>query len=116
MRHRGAEAGAANNNDNFFLKHRKKRPSGGSTVSSAYDGRWMLTGICRSNGRYLIRAPPKVAIPFEVTGELTLPYHALFKMVRYDLLRPLRPELDVIQNNCRVRFVGISQYAVRSLQ
>jgi hypothetical protein len=36
--------------------------------------------------------------------------HALFKMVRYVLLRPLRPELDVIQNNCRVRFVGISRY------
>jgi hypothetical protein len=35
---------------------------------------------------------------------------ALFKMVRYVLLRPLRPELDVIQNNCRVRFVGISRY------
>jgi hypothetical protein len=31
-------------------------------------------------------------------------------MVRYVLLRPLRPELDVIQNNCRVRFVGISRY------
>jgi hypothetical protein len=36
--------------------------------------------------------------------------HALFKMVRYVLLRPLRPVLEVIQNNCRVRFVGISQY------
>jgi hypothetical protein len=34
------------------------------------------------------------------------------KVVRYVLLRPLalRPELEVIQNNCRVRFVGISQY------
>jgi hypothetical protein len=31
-------------------------------------------------------------------------------MVRYVLLRPLRPELDVITNNCRVRFVGISRY------
>jgi hypothetical protein len=36
--------------------------------------------------------------------------HAFFKMVRYVLLRPLRPEVDVIQNNCRVRFVGISRY------
>jgi hypothetical protein len=36
--------------------------------------------------------------------------HALLKMVRHVLLRPLRPELDVIQNNCRVRFVGISRY------
>jgi hypothetical protein len=27
------------------------------TVLSADDGRWMSTGICRSNGRYLIRAP-----------------------------------------------------------
>jgi hypothetical protein len=36
--------------------------------------------------------------------------HALFKVVRYVLLRPLRPELEVIQNNCKVRFVGISQY------
>jgi hypothetical protein len=36
--------------------------------------------------------------------------HALFRMVSYVLLRPLRPELDVIQNNCRVRFVGISRY------
>jgi hypothetical protein len=36
--------------------------------------------------------------------------HALFKMVGYVLLRPLRPELDVIQNNCRVKFVGISRY------
>jgi hypothetical protein len=34
--------------------------------------------------------------------------HALFKMVRYVLLRPLRPELDDIQNNCRVKaHVGI---------
>jgi hypothetical protein len=31
-------------------------------------------------------------------------------MVRYVLLRPLRPELDVIQNNCRIRFVGILRY------
>jgi hypothetical protein len=51
----------------------------------------------------------------EVTGKTYLPIlesadHALFKMVRYVLLRPLRPELDVIQNNCRVRFVGISRY------
>jgi hypothetical protein len=44
-------------NDNFFLKHRKKRSSGGSTVSSADNGRWMSTCICRSNGRYLISAP-----------------------------------------------------------
>jgi hypothetical protein len=36
--------------------------------------------------------------------------HALGKMLRYILLRPLRPELDVIQNNGRVRFVGISRY------
>jgi hypothetical protein len=36
--------------------------------------------------------------------------HALFNVVRYVLLRPLRPELEVIQYNCRVRFVGISQY------
>jgi signal peptidase I len=36
--------------------------------------------------------------------------YVLFKMVRYVLLRPLRPELDVIQNNCRVRFVRISRY------
>jgi hypothetical protein len=36
--------------------------------------------------------------------------HALFKMVRCVLLRTLRPELDVVQNNCRVRFVGISRY------
>jgi hypothetical protein len=36
--------------------------------------------------------------------------HALLKKVRYVLLRPLGPELDVIQNNCRVRFVGISRY------
>jgi hypothetical protein len=35
--------------------------------------------------------------------------YALFKMVRYILLRPLRPELDVIQNSCRVEFVGISR-------
>jgi hypothetical protein len=44
-------------NNNIFLKHRKKRPSGSSTVSSAYDDRWMSTGICHSNGRYLTRAP-----------------------------------------------------------
>jgi hypothetical protein len=43
--------------DEFFLKHRKKRSSGGSTVLSSDDGRWMSTVICRSNGRYLIRAP-----------------------------------------------------------
>jgi hypothetical protein len=36
--------------------------------------------------------------------------HALFKMVRYVLLQPLRPEQDINQNNCRVRFVGISRY------
>jgi hypothetical protein len=42
---------------NFVLKHGKKRSSGGSTVSSADDGCWMSTVICRSNGRYLIRAP-----------------------------------------------------------
>jgi hypothetical protein len=41
-------------NDNIFLKHRKKRSSGGSTVLSADDGRWMSRGICRLNGRYLI--------------------------------------------------------------
>jgi hypothetical protein len=41
--------------------------------------------------------------------------HALLKMVRYVLLRPLRPELDVIQNNCRVRFLGISRYVHFSL-
>jgi hypothetical protein len=29
--------------------------------------------------------------------------HALFKMVRYVLLRPLRPELDVNKKNYRVR-------------
>jgi hypothetical protein len=46
----------------FFFKHRKKRSSGGSTVSSADDGCWMSTGICRSNGRYLIRAPSKVGV------------------------------------------------------
>jgi hypothetical protein len=48
---------AAYYNDIFFLKHRKKRSSGGSTASSADDGHWMSTGNCRSNGRYLIRAP-----------------------------------------------------------
>jgi hypothetical protein len=47
----------AHYNDNIFLKHRKKRSSGGSTVSSADDGRWMSTGICRSIGRYQIQAP-----------------------------------------------------------
>jgi hypothetical protein len=36
---------------NFCLKHHKKRSSGGSTVSSADDSRWMSMGICRSNGR-----------------------------------------------------------------
>jgi hypothetical protein len=36
--------------------------------------------------------------------------YRLVKMVRCVLLRLLRPELDVIQNNCRVRFVGISRY------
>jgi hypothetical protein len=44
-------------NDNIFLKHRKKRSSGGSIVLSAGDSHWMSTGICRSNGRYLTRAP-----------------------------------------------------------
>jgi hypothetical protein len=44
----------------LFLKHGKKRSSGGSTVSSAGDSRWMSTGICRSNGRYLIQALSKV--------------------------------------------------------
>jgi hypothetical protein len=43
-------------------------------------------------------------------------YHAIFKMLRFFFfLRPLRPELDVIQKNCRVRIVGISQYGYFSL-
>jgi hypothetical protein len=40
---------AAYYNDNIFLKHRKKRSSGGSTVTSADDGCCMSTGICHSN-------------------------------------------------------------------
>jgi hypothetical protein len=47
----------------------------------------------------------------EVTGELTLPFlesadHALFKMVRYVLLRPLRPELDVNQKKTTELEIG----------
>jgi hypothetical protein len=53
------QCSAAYYNDKFFLKHRKRTSSGGSTVSSAGDNRWMSTGICRSNGHYLIGAPSK---------------------------------------------------------
>jgi hypothetical protein len=54
MRHHFRHPQAMFNKGSLFYSH-----CGGGTVSSAGDSRWMSTGICRSNGRYLIRAPSK---------------------------------------------------------
>jgi hypothetical protein len=63
---------------------------------------------------FRMKLPPNIHL-FEVTADLTsaseisgghtipLADHALFKMVRYVLLRPLRPELDLSKVSCHFK-------------
>jgi hypothetical protein len=72
--------------------------------------------ICRNSHTFMYSLPTILPCSGHRRTYLTIlefSDHALFKMVRYVLLRPLRPELDVIHINCRVRFCG--NLAVRSL-